>query len=199
LAKRAPDLPLDPLRDLLAWWRKSRAKGFIIGGLAVGLLGRPRTTRDVDAIIFIDEPRWPTFLEKGRDFTFQSRILDPLPFARQNRVFLLHHGRSGFDVDLSLGALPFELEALARLQKKKVGRLAVPVPTCEDLIVMKAVANRPIDNSDVDSLLSCVAKLDYAYIRKHVAAFAQLLDTPEIYEDLDRRLTRHKKEKRHGP
>ena len=144
MAKLAHDLPLDPLRDLLAWWRKSRVQGFIIGGLAVGLLGRPRTTQDVDATIFIDEPQWPTFLEKGRDFfTFQSRIVDPLPFARQNRVFLLHHGRSGFDVDLSLGALPFELEALARVQKKKVGRLSVPVPTYEDLIVMKAVANRP--------------------------------------------------------
>jgi hypothetical protein len=51
--KKSAALPLEPLRDLLAWWKQARVRGMIIGGLAVSLLGRPRTTRDVDAVILL--------------------------------------------------------------------------------------------------------------------------------------------------
>jgi hypothetical protein len=43
----------------------------IIGALAVAFLGRPRATRDVDALIFLAEDRWSSFLKKGEEFSFQ--------------------------------------------------------------------------------------------------------------------------------
>lgn len=58
---KSSELPLEPLHDLLAWWKQARVPGIIIGGLAVALHGRPRVTRDVDAVILLDEARWPGF------------------------------------------------------------------------------------------------------------------------------------------
>jgi hypothetical protein len=196
VAKTSAELPVGPLRDLLAWWRKTKTKGLIVGGLAVALLGRRRTTQDVDKIVFVEEDRWPAFLKNGERFSFQSRIPDPLAFARKNRVFLVHHENSGIDVDLSLGALPFERQALERVQKVKIGRISAPIATPEDLIILKAIANRPKDRIDIEGLLERCAELDYAYIRKPVDEFARFLEIPGIFQDLDRMLLKHEKERR---
>jgi hypothetical protein len=40
---------------LVAWWRAEHVQGIVIGGLAVALLGRPRVTRDVDALVIMDQ------------------------------------------------------------------------------------------------------------------------------------------------
>ena len=163
----------------------------VIGGLAVAVLGRPRTTRDVDAIAFVEEERWRSFLKKAASFSFRSRTPAAVEFARSNRIFLLHHKKSQVDVDLSLAGLPFEGEALQRAQKVKVGRLVVPIPTPEDLIVLKAGAGRPRDWIDIDGILDQSAKLDVAYIRTHVDVLASDLEQPEIYQQLDERLQEH--------
>ncbi len=186
-------LPIAPLRDLLAWWRKTKTKGLVIGGLAVAFRGEPRITRDVDAIIFLNEKRWATFLEKGAEFSFCQRVPNPLEFARHSRILLLHHEPSGIDVDLSLAGVPFEWEALKRAKNVRIGRLSVPVATAEDLIVLKAVAHRHIDWADIEKLLDYCDDLDFAYIRKHVDVLAQMLEMPEIFQDLDQRLREYEK------
>lgn len=186
-------LPTGPLKDLLAWWRKTKAKGFIIGGLAVALRGEPRTTRDVDAVVVLATSSWASFLEQGEQFSFRSRVPDPLEFAKRSRILLLHHEPSAIDVDLSFAATDFESEALLRAKNVKVGRLSVPVATVEDLIVFKAVAHRSIDMADIEKLLDLCANLDYEHIRKHVDEFATLLEMPELYIELDQRLREYEK------
>jgi hypothetical protein len=186
--KRAADLPLGPLADLMAWWRRARVKGMIIGGLAVALLGRPRTTRDVDAVILLDESAWPRFFAQGKRFSFQPRVDDLLSFARQHRVLLVHHQKSGIDVDVSLGGTPYEVQAVARATKTKVGRLLLPLPTPEDLIILKGVAHRAIDLQDIDGLLALHRDIDKAYVRRWLDEFAQILEAPHLYEEIDRRL-----------
>ena len=42
------------LRDLVAWLDAEKVPGVVIGGLAASLLGRPRLTRDVDALVLAD-------------------------------------------------------------------------------------------------------------------------------------------------
>ena len=196
MAKKKPQLPLGVLPDLLTWWRRTRVKGVVIGGLAVAFRGRARTTRDVDAIIFMDEDQWPAFLKKGEKLSFRPRIPDALDFAMKNRVLLMCHHDTNTEVDLSLGSLPFERQVLARAQRVKVGRLAVPFATAEDLIVLKAIANRPLDLGDIDGVLDRTVDLDLAYVLKHVDEFAEELETPAIMEDLERLLTRHQAKRR---
>jgi hypothetical protein len=132
-------------------------------------------------------------LKAGAAFGFVSRIPDALTFAETNRVMLLQHAKSGVDVDISLAGLPFELGAIDQAQKMKHGRLVLPIPTVEDLIVLKAIANRPKDKVDIEGILECAVDLDYGYIRTHVNEFAQILESPEIFEDLDDRLRKHRK------
>jgi len=189
-------LPTGPLRDLLAWWRKTKTKGLIIGGLAVAFRGEPRITRDVDAVVFLDQSRWPRFLDNSLEFSFQNRISDPLAFAEKSRMLLLRHTPSAIDVDISLANSGFESEALRRAGVIKVGRLSVPVATAEDLIIYKAVARRHIDLADIEKLLDYCEDLDCAYIRNQVDELAQILEMPELFLDLDQRLREYEKRRR---
>ncbi|MGH7788900.1 MAG: hypothetical protein ACRERC_18665, partial [Candidatus Binatia bacterium] len=61
------------------------------------------------------------------------------------------------------------------------------------LIIMKAVAHRTRDLADIESLLDAHATLDRRRIRRWVKAFAEALDAPELYSDLERILTQRRR------
>ena len=70
---------------LVGLLRAERVRGMVIGGVAASLLGRPRTTRDVDAVVWIEDPReWVTFLAASREHGFGPRIDDPIGFAKRS-------------------------------------------------------------------------------------------------------------------
>ena len=68
--------------------------------------------------------------------------------------------------------------------------MLTPLPTVEDLIIMKAVAHRSRDLSDIESLVETNAKLDVARIVRWVSDFASALAMPEILSDLQSILNR---------
>ena len=45
---------LQALLDLIKWLQERNVRGIIIGGVAASLLGRPRVTRDIDALVLLD-------------------------------------------------------------------------------------------------------------------------------------------------
>jgi hypothetical protein len=158
----------------------------LIGGVAASILGRPRMTRDVDALVWIAHEReWKVFLAGARAQGLAPRIEDALAFAVRSRVLLLRHVPSGIDVDISLAGLPFEEEAIARAVPVKLGRISVPLPRPEDLIVMKAVAHRPRDAADIEGILDAHPDIDRAYARRWVGEFASALEAPELVTDLE--------------
>jgi hypothetical protein len=57
----------------------------------------------------------------------------------KSRVLLLQHNHTKIDVDISLGALPFEQEMIERAIEFTTPELTVKVATPEDLIITKAV------------------------------------------------------------
>lgn len=185
-------LPVAPLPDLVGWWQSQDVRGLVIGGLAVALLGRPRVTRDVDALVWLAEDRWAAFLDAGRAFGFLPRQPDALAFAREARVLLVRHQPTGIDVDVALGCLPFEEEAVARATVVQVAGVSVPLPTPEDLVIMKAVAHRERDLLDIEGLVAAHPDLDVRRVRRWVRAFADALETPELYNDLQQRLGRRR-------
>jgi hypothetical protein len=89
-------------------------------------------------------------LASGKRFGIVTRIPNALEFAIQSRVLLLRHETSGVPIDVSMGALPFEEMAIKRAVQMAVGDFQIPVPTPEDLLVMKAIAHRPRDLADID-------------------------------------------------
>jgi predicted nucleotidyltransferase len=196
VAKKKPILPVAPLPDLMAWWKSQQTRGLVIGGLAVSLLGRPRVTRDVDVMVLLPVEEWSAFLDAGRAFGFVARHVDTIEFARDARVLLLRHTPTGIDVDVALGCLPFEEEAVNRATPINIAGVTVPLPTPEDLVIMKAVAHRDQDLLDIDGLLAAHPSLDVERVRRWVRIFADALEAPEIYEDLENRLARKPRKKR---
>lgn len=163
-------------------------RGVVIGGVAASLLGRPRLTADADALVLLSIDGIPRLLELAEVEGLQPRIASVVEFARRNRVVLLRHGASGIDVDISLGLLPFEVETVERSQEHRAGSLVVRLPTPEDLIILKAVAHRPKDMLDIEAVIAAQERLDTARVRFWVQQFADLLELPELWTDLEKLL-----------
>jgi predicted nucleotidyltransferase len=181
------------LGDLVVWLQAGKVPGVVIGGLAASLLGRPRLTRDVDVLVLLDEGHWAEFMAAGAEQGFSPRRDDALAFAQESRVLLVRHQESAIDVDMVFGSLPFEKEAVARATWVELGGVHLPLPLPEDLIVMKAVAHRPQDLTDIEAILAAHPKLNLRRVRRWVREFAAALSMPEILNDLEVLLSQRRK------
>jgi hypothetical protein len=158
-----------------------------IGGLAVQRWGEPRETVDVDLTLltgFTDESRFVSVLMDA----FEARIEDAAQFAAVNRVLLLR-AASGVGLDIALGGLPFE-ELVVDRASLFTFPPDLPLRTCsaEDLVVLKAFADRPKDWLDIDGIIiRQSARLDWPYIRAQLGPLAELKDAPELLDTLERR------------
>ncbi len=191
MAETQPLAPLlAALRDLKNWMKIKQVPHIIIGGVAASILGRPRTTQDIDILVLLDERYWEEFLASGNQFSFAPRHSDSIKFAQKARVLLMRHEASGIDVDIVFGTLPFEKEAIAHSRFVMIGRMRIPLPRPEDLIIMKAISNRPRDQADIESILDAHPRLNWRRIRRVVRQFASAVEMPEILDDLERIMSR---------
>lgn len=139
----------------------------LIGGLAVQHWGEPRFTRDVDMTLLTgfgnEEPYVHEWLAN-----YESRVVSPLEFA--------------------LGGLPFEEDAVerAKLVEMELGTW-LRLCTAEDLIIMKAFANRPQDRLDLRGILvrQGPATLDWKRIWEELTPLAEIKGTPDILDHLE--------------
>jgi hypothetical protein len=122
-----------------------------IGGLANLQWGEPRLTRDLDLTVLAGWGNEEAAVDRIL-CGIQPRIEDARAFALENRVLLLKSS-CGIPVDLALGALPFEQSATTRAEDVSFAGTPLRVCSAEDLVVMKAFANRPLDWSDVEGIL----------------------------------------------
>jgi hypothetical protein len=178
---------------MLRWFRAAKVRGAVIGGVAVSLLSEPRYTRDIDATVVLDDKKWDAFLARAAEFGIRPRASDALVFARETRMLLLQHDISGIPLDISMGTLEFEQEMIDRALPIRVGRLTIPVATPEDLIILKAIAQRPQDLTDIATILDSQKDIDLARIHRLVASFALTLERPEISAELERLIEKRKK------
>lgn len=165
-------------------------RGIIIGGVAVSLLGKPRFTADADAVIFASIVNLDELIRAADEEGFEPRVENARELAQRNRILLLKHRETKITCDISLGALPFESEAISRSRMVQVGSLHLRIPTVEDLVIFKAVAHRPQDLIDIRMLVEVHPDLDRERIKSWVQDFAAVLETPEIWEDVEKILVR---------
>jgi predicted nucleotidyltransferase len=177
--------PIQALQSLLSRFHE---RGVIIGGIAASLLGTPRYTVDLDAVFLLSFEDIPGLLSEAAQLGIEPRISDAAGFARKSRVLLLRHTASGTDIDLSLGILPFEVEMVERSIMVDVGPIKLRLPTPEDLIIMKAVAHRPKDMSDIQAIAASHPDLDKERIRSWLEQFGEALDLPGLWEEIARLL-----------
>lgn len=119
----------------------------LIGGLAVGLHGHPRATKDVD------------FLVGAEAFI----LTEPIIVYREELAELARVG----EIDL-MGVPPGHEELNGMLALPVSGQ--VPVIPVEALVYLKLSANRHQDRADVHALLSAGAEL--RQLRDYLASYA---------------------------
>lgn len=166
--------------------QKFSQRGVIIGGVAVGFLGEPRYTADVDAVFLLSTQDIPHFLKLARKEGIIPRIQNAEDFARRNRVLLLKHSPTETEVDISLGIMPFEEEMVERGAVKSFANLSTRLPTPEDLIIMKAIAHRPKDLEDIRTIVVKYPALDHQRIKRWVKDFADLMEMPELWGQIEK-------------
>jgi hypothetical protein len=139
--------------ELQSFCAERRWKFCFIGAVAVQRWGEPRLTQDVDLTVLTGFEEESTYVD---DFlkSFEGRRPDTREFALQYRVLLLR-ASNGTPADISLGAMPFEARMIERATPFDLGD-GSEIVTCgaEDLIVLKAFANRPQDWLDIEGVLA---------------------------------------------
>lgn len=180
------DKSLEPFRatieSLQRLLHKFDDRGVIIGGIAVGFLGKPRFTSDVDAMFLLSTQDIAKFLEAASAENIHPRIQNAEEFARKNRILLLKHVPTETDIDVSLGILPFEEEMVERGSTKSFANLSIRLPTPEDLVIMKAIAHRPKDLEDIRTIVEIYPNLDVERIKQWVKDFGEVLEMPELLD-----------------
>ena len=157
-----------------------------IGGLAVIRWGEIRLTQDIDLCLlcgFGNEKKYINLLLKK----FRSRIIDAKEFALNKRVLLLY-ASNDVDVDISLSGLPFERDMIEQATLFEFHNDCNLI-TCsaEDLVILKAFADRTKDWMDVEGvLLRQGKKLDSKYIINRLAPLCELKESIEIVRKLEK-------------
>jgi hypothetical protein len=158
----------------------------IIGGIAVQRWGEPRLTEDVDLTLLTgfghEEPYIDALLAR-----YPARIESPRDFALAHRVVLLKTD-DGVGIDIALGGLQFESNAIARATHFEFTS-GERIRTCsaEDLVVMKALAGRDQDWMDIKGVLIRQGNLlNWGVILPELRPLCELKEAPEIVTHLER-------------
>ena len=160
--------------------RKVGRPHMIVGGVAVVARGVARMTRDVDATVWASGLSLEELMAALREQEIVGRVRGFLKLARENQVLFLEHTPTKTSLEILLGWLPFELEAMQRAEMLQLGSARAPVVLAEDLIVYKAAAWQARDRDDAERLLALHGRhIDLKRVRSLVAQFAEALEQPE--------------------
>ncbi|MFM8807875.1 MAG: nucleotidyl transferase AbiEii/AbiGii toxin family protein [Chthoniobacterales bacterium] len=165
--------------QLVDFCRARRWSCCLIGGLAVQRWGEPRFTRDADLTLLTGFGGEADFI-KSLMAAFTPRRADAAHFASQSRVLLLR-AENGVDLDVALGALPFEERVIERASDYEF-RNGCRLPTCsaEDLVVHKVFAGRERDWADVRGVLDRQhGKINLALVRRELKPLLEAKEDPE--------------------
>lgn len=155
-----------------------------IGGLALQAHGEPRVTLDVDATVYTGFERDDetiSLLLRG----FEPRRPDAAQFAQLNRVLLLKSSDE-VGIDVALAGLAYEKDVIDRAKPVEyLPGVALRICMAEDLIVLKAFANRRRDWADIEGVIRRQkSNLDWIYIESALEPLAVATDRPELVDML---------------
>lgn len=144
---------------------KERVRYVVAGGVAVNLHGIPRVTADLDLLIDLSQEDVNRFAKAMKELNFIPKIpikIEDFGDAEKRqgwikdkdmRVFSLwnkdrHYG----DIDVFVEN-PIDFEELYKKRLDiKIGNFKIPLINIEHLIVLKKIAGRKQDLSDIESL-----------------------------------------------
>ncbi|MEM9411884.1 MAG: nucleotidyl transferase AbiEii/AbiGii toxin family protein [Planctomycetota bacterium] len=142
---------LGSLDRVTATLQKQDLQFALIGGLASSIRGRVRVTADIDIVIDCDVRKAVEFLEGLDSNVYRPFVEDPQLSIRQFYVLPIEDLKSRIRIDLAVGASGFEKMIVQRARAPE--GYSIPVATAEDLLLMKLMAGRTQDNSDIKGIV----------------------------------------------
>lgn len=168
------------IKGVLTVCRRLKIGLVFSGGLAFSVVGRPRTTYDVDGIILVEDVKIEKLLRAFEAAGFKYDKKKPINAVRGLPFITLLQPKFKTYVDLFIAASPFQKEILKRRKIVGLDGLRLPLTSAEDLILLKLLAGRERDMDDVrEVILENRGKLDLAYLRK----WAKTLGVEVFLED----------------
>ncbi len=169
------------LHTMTAWLERHEIPHMVFGGVANSLYGNPRQTFDIDIKFALPrQMEAASFLEAlGKE----AEILpdDPERFLSETNVIPIEIDE--VRVDLVLGDLPFEIEAIRRSRLMNVFGREIRVCLPEDLVIQKAVSNREKDWMDIQEIIRLQGHtMDREYLLGHARDLSDFLSDPGIYD-----------------
>lgn len=161
----------------------------LIGGIAVLRWGRPRTTGDVDLSLLAEWGDESQYVDRLLE-RFPARVSDAKQFALSARVVLLR-ASNGTPIDIALSSVAFERKVIERATYYQYGKnCSLLTASADDLIVMKAFADRPQDWVDIEGIVEVNFKsLNRRRIIEDLTPLCELKESPDIVTRLSRVLS----------
>jgi len=171
----------------ISFLEKAKIDYLLIGGVAVGVWGRPRITNDIDFIIFISRKEIKRITKEAYNSDLEFKEM-PHPHLRKTFVYRVSKGV--YHADFIVASTEFEKTALQRKVKVKIYNKDVFVPTKEDLLLLKIIAGRAIDIFDAENIaLRYKGKLDEKYLLSWAQRLSDEAEDLRIYKEIKRLLT----------
>lgn len=159
------------VRSLVAAFDRRETRYALIGGMAVGLRGRPRATKDADFIVLAPALQFPGLLDDLVNDGFEIDVTDTIRRWPVERFTAFWRGR--VRVDWMQPVLPLYATVMATAEPRPFADATVRVATAEGLILTKLVAFRPQDQADIETLLAAnKGAIDLSVVRGEWAPFA---------------------------
>jgi len=152
------------LKQLCLVFNKADIKFCLIGGLAVGILAKPRATEDIDLLVHIDKENKNEIagLLKENFEVIQDHDLMYFKHATIWRIIVRNtfENDGGFIIiDLVFADNEIYRKAVLDVITIQVDKVDIPIVKPENLIMIKKLANRPIDLLDIQAIQESITEI----------------------------------------
>jgi hypothetical protein len=143
----------------------------LIGGLAVGLRSRPRSTKDADFIVNVPALTLPAVLEDLVAAGFDIDVVETIRRWSADRLVVFYRGHAR--IDWMQPVVPLYAHVLDTAESKTWLDTQLRVATVEGLVLTKMVAFREQDQADIVALLEANRDtVDLDHIRREWQPYA---------------------------
>ena len=180
----------DFCRFAVSFLENERTRFLVIGGLAVVVVGEPRTTADADAIVFLSQAEAESLIGRAAAAGFEVR--EDVERERLATTGTLRFRRGRYRIDLITASLPFEDAAYERASVHPLFGVRLPFPSPEDLILLKVLAGRDKDMLDAAGVVRRHGdRLDVAYLERTLLPICELAEDMAPWSRLRRLFALH--------
>jgi hypothetical protein len=162
---------LEALCDVVRLCERLAIPYAVMGGLAVRVYGITRPTYDVDLTISLARERLVEFYDALDELgyavpdAYRAGWVDQVADMPLVKV-RLYATEESVDVDIFLAESPFQRTILERRRHAQVESFGMWLVSPEDLILLKLIAGRHRDWSDIGDVIFMQGELDEPYMRQ---------------------------------